>query len=98
MSALRRIFLPAKKAHFICEDGDPFPTGQKIIERYDDFQVIGSWSSVDAAGTTLRSGQMLSRTVKFIAEDGFVHVGSDWIADIDREVTGFDDPKISSNW
>lgn len=54
---------------------------QQVIERYQDFQVVGYWACLDTkTGVTTIGGDMLSQTVKFQDGDG-VHLGTDWVPD-----------------
>ncbi len=64
-----------------------FDSGQRTVERYGDFQEIGTWGAVtqneDGEWEKLEDtgGKMLAETVKFRSRDGKMHIGTDWIAE-----------------
>jgi hypothetical protein len=67
---------------------------QKVVYRYRDFKEVGEWwwmkPRADGTYEYFNEGKMLSETVKFVGRDGKVKLGSTWIPDNDRHVTGFD--------
>ena len=56
---------------------------EKIIDHYDDYKECGDWSTVDATGNTIRTGKMITRTVKVINNDKSVGLSYEWITDED---------------
>jgi hypothetical protein len=73
-----------------CEDEPELSCGQITLTRYRDFTPIGEWGTVDAGGVPVDGGKMLSETVKYKDKDGVIRLGTDWVADNDKHVTGFD--------
>jgi len=81
----------ARKARLYIGDGWG---GQKKIETYDDYEVIGRWGIIDEDGKPeedpLKKGDLLSRSVKYVDSDGEVCIGREWVPDNDKSVVGFD--------
>lgn len=59
---------------------------QNIIEKYDDYKVVGNWGTYNVeTKESISGGEMLHRTIKVKDEDGSIKLDYEWITDEDAK-------------